>query len=129
LCYRISHQTYIVAPLNDLRVDLQLRRRLISAAHAFGNARLRNAICSSRPLSRQGLLENLFALAFQRMVYPQIWEDPEVDLETLAITPECEVVAIASGGCNILSYLTADPKSIAAVETEGQERGQLHRQI
>jgi S-adenosylmethionine-diacylglycerol 3-amino-3-carboxypropyl transferase len=89
---------------------------LISNTQVFENTRLRSAVCRSRPLSRQGLLENLFAYAFRGMVYPQIWEDPEVDLEALAITTECEVVAIASGGCNILSYLTADPKHITAID-------------
>ena len=68
---------------------------------------------SSRP---RDLLEALFAMAFKGLVYPQIWEDPEVDLEALAITPDCDVVAIASGGCNVLSYLIADPKSITAVD-------------
>lgn len=62
------------------------------------------------------LLEHLFAWAFKGLVYPQIWEDPEVDMEALAITPDCHVLAIASGGCNILSYLMADPKRITAVD-------------
>src|SRR5262245_11856640 len=63
-----------------------------------------------------GLLEFLFTLAFKGLVYPQIWEDPEVDMEALAITSDCHVVAIASGGCNILSYLIADPRRITAVD-------------
>ncbi|MFX5578832.1 DUF3419 family protein, partial [Acinetobacter baumannii] len=49
-------------------------------------------------------------------VYAQIWEDPAVDMEALAITPDCHIVQIASGGCNVLSYLTADPKAITAVD-------------
>lgn len=67
-------------------------------------------------LSKQGLLERAFAFAFRGLVYAQIWEDPVVDLEALAITPDCHVVTIASGGCNVLSYLTADPKAITAVD-------------
>jgi S-adenosylmethionine-diacylglycerol 3-amino-3-carboxypropyl transferase len=62
------------------------------------------------------LLEIMFTWAFKGMVYPQIWEDPEVDLEALALTPQCHVVAIASGGCNVLSYLIADPGRITAVD-------------
>ncbi len=67
-------------------------------------------------MSLEGLLEHLFAFAFKGLVYPQIWEDPEIDMEALEITPRCNVVAIASGGCNILSYLTADPARITALD-------------
>jgi len=66
--------------------------------------------------SMEGALEYLFTLAFKGLVYPQIWEDPEVDMEALAITPDCHVVTIASGGCNVLSYLIADPARITAVD-------------
>src|ERR1700731_4201555 len=62
------------------------------------------------------MLEVLFAWLFRGLVYPQIWEDPEIDLEALAITPDCDVVAIASGGCNVLSYLVANPRSITAID-------------
>ena len=37
-------------------------------------------------------------------------------MEALAVTPDCHVVAIASGGCNVLSYLVADPGRITAVD-------------
>ncbi len=74
------------------------------------------AVIQNRGLSRQGLLERGFAFAFKGLVYAQIWEDPVVDMEALAITPESHVVTIASGGCNVLSYLTANPASITAVD-------------
>lgn len=74
------------------------------------------AVRQSRTLSRQGALEILFTWAFRNLVYAQIWEDPAVDMEALAITPDSHVVAIASGGCNILSYLLADPARITAVD-------------
>lgn len=67
-------------------------------------------------LSRQGLLERAFTWAFRGLVYAQIWEDPVVDMAALAITPDCHVVTIASGGCNMLSYLTANPRAITAVD-------------
>ena len=67
-------------------------------------------------LSSEGLLERLFEKLFNGLVYTQIWEDPEIDLEALSLTPECHVVAIASGGCNVLSYLTADPARITALD-------------
>lgn len=62
------------------------------------------------------VLEKLFGQLFRGLVYPQIWEDPEVDMEALAITPRCHVVTIASGGCNVLSYLTADPARVTALD-------------
>jgi S-adenosylmethionine-diacylglycerol 3-amino-3-carboxypropyl transferase len=78
--------------------------------------RLHQAVRRTRTLSRQGLLEFLFARLFRGLVYPQIWEDPEIDMEALAIASDSHVVAIASGGCNILSYLIADPARITAVD-------------
>ena len=60
--------------------------------------------------------ERIFTLAFKGLVYPQIWEDPEVDLKALELKPGARMVAIASGGCNVLSYLTADPAAILAVD-------------
>ncbi len=80
---------------------------------------LTSAVHRSRALSRAGLSERLFTLAFSGLVYPQIWEDPEVDLAALALTPDDHVVAIASGSCNVLSYLTADPARISAVDLNG----------
>ncbi len=80
------------------------------------NDRLNQAVRRTHILSRQGALEFLFAWVFKGLVYPQIWEDPEIDMEALAITPDSHVVAIASGGCNILSYLIADPERITAVD-------------
>jgi S-adenosylmethionine-diacylglycerol 3-amino-3-carboxypropyl transferase len=74
------------------------------------------AVIQHDGLSKQGLLERAFAFAFRGLVYAQIWEDPVVDMEALAITPDCHVVTIASGGCNVLSYLTADPRKITAVD-------------
>ena len=37
-------------------------------------------------------------------------------MAALALTPECRVVTIASGGCNVLSYLTAGPREVVAVD-------------
>ncbi|BAV63977.1 S-adenosylmethionine--diacylglycerol 3-amino-3-carboxypropyl transferase [Sphingobium cloacae] len=69
-----------------------------------------------RHLSKQGFLERAFTFAFRGLVYAQIWEDPEVDMEALEIAPDSHVVTIASGGCNVLSYLTANPAKITAVD-------------
>jgi S-adenosylmethionine-diacylglycerol 3-amino-3-carboxypropyl transferase len=74
------------------------------------------AVHRNRLLSKAGLSERTFTFAFSSLVYPQIWEDPVVDLEALALAPGHQVIAIASGGCNLLSYLTAAPVDITAVD-------------
>jgi len=66
--------------------------------------------------TKRGALERLFTLMFQGFVYNQIWEDPAVDLSALAITPEHRLLTIASGGCNVMNYLAADPAKIIAVD-------------
>jgi S-adenosylmethionine-diacylglycerol 3-amino-3-carboxypropyl transferase len=86
------------------------------APHPPRNRAVRAAVHRHEHLSKQGLLERAFTFAFRGLVYAQIWEDPAVDMEALAITPDCHVVTIASGGCNVLSYLTADPRAITAVD-------------
>ncbi|MFC3073369.1 DUF3419 family protein [Shinella pollutisoli] len=78
--------------------------------------RLHSAVRRNAPLTREGLGEYVFARLFQSLVYTQIWEDPEVDMEALAIEPGQTVVTIASGGCNAFSYLLADPGRIEAVD-------------
>jgi S-adenosylmethionine-diacylglycerol 3-amino-3-carboxypropyl transferase len=83
---------------------------------AESDLRLKQAVRRHQSLSREGLLERLFERLFRGLVYTQIWEDPEVDLEALALEPTSHVVAIASGGCNVLSYLTADPDRITALD-------------
>ncbi len=80
------------------------------------NTAVKAAVHQHEHLSKAGLLERAFTFAFRGLVYAQIWEDPVVDMEALAITPDSHVVTIASGGCNVLSYLTANPKAITAVD-------------
>jgi S-adenosylmethionine-diacylglycerol 3-amino-3-carboxypropyl transferase len=80
------------------------------------NHAVRDAVHRHQSFSKSGLLERAFTFAFRGLVYAQIWEDPVVDMAALAITPDCHVVTIASGGCNVLSYLTADPRAITAVD-------------
>ena len=88
-------------------VDASLR----TSAQLLGNAVHRNSA-----FSLAGLQERAFTWAFRGLVYPQIWEDPRIDLEALQLTPQSRVVTIASGGCNVLSYLTGAPESIVAVD-------------
>ena len=80
---------------------------------------LSTAVQRSKPLSKAGLQEWLFTRAFSGLVYPQIWEDPVVDMDALSLKADDHVVAIASGSCNILSYLTAAPIKVSAVDLNG----------
>ncbi len=80
------------------------------------NGAVRGAVHRHEHLSKEGLLERAFTFAFRGLVYPQIWEDPEIDMEALAIQPDHHIVTIASGGCNAFSYLTANPARITAVD-------------
>jgi S-adenosylmethionine-diacylglycerol 3-amino-3-carboxypropyl transferase len=80
------------------------------------NRRLRQAVHRHKATTRQGLQERLFTLAFSGLVYPQIWEDPVVDLEALDVKEGEHLIAIASGGCNVLSYLAAAPITVTAVD-------------
>src|SRR5262245_53256408 len=74
------------------------------------------AVLRTDPLSAKGLMERAFAFAFRGLVYAQIWEDPLVDMAAMEIGPDSDIVTIASGGCNMLSYLTAGPRSLHAVD-------------
>ena len=80
------------------------------------NNLLKSAVHNHSFITGRGILERLFSFMFRGFVYPQIWEDPEVDLDAMQITPDCRIFTIASGGCNIMNYLTADPESITAVD-------------
>jgi S-adenosylmethionine-diacylglycerol 3-amino-3-carboxypropyl transferase len=82
----------------------------------MGNVLLERAAHQRPPTTRRGALERLFTLMFQGFVYNQIWEDPVVDLEALDLKPHHRLITIASGGCNVLNYLTAAPERIIAVD-------------
>lgn len=82
----------------------------------MANVLLERAAHSRPATTKRGALERLFTLMFKGFVYNQIWEDPDVDLEALALGPGHRLITIASGGCNVLNYLAADPERIIAVD-------------
>ena len=86
------------------------------AASVSVGERLGNAVYQNSAFSFEGILERIFAKAFKGLVYPQIWEDPLVDMEALNIGPDDHLICIASGSCNTMSYLTAGPAQITAVD-------------
>lgn len=92
--------------MTDLSNDIGLR----------GNREIGKAVYQNRALSREGISERFFALLFSGLVYPQIWEDPDVDMDAMQLGEGHRVVTIASGGCNVLAYLTRSPAHIDAVD-------------
>jgi S-adenosylmethionine-diacylglycerol 3-amino-3-carboxypropyl transferase len=82
----------------------------------MSNLLLDRAAHTKPATTKRGALERLFTLMFKGFVYNQIWEDPEVDMEALALKPHHTLITIASGGCNVLNYLAADPARIIAVD-------------
>jgi S-adenosylmethionine-diacylglycerol 3-amino-3-carboxypropyl transferase len=75
-----------------------------------------DAVRNSRNEAEATLWDRLFAFWFRRLVYTQIWEDPEADLAALQLPLGSTIVTISSGGCNALSYLTAQPAQVYAVD-------------
>ena len=77
---------------------------------------LQAAVQNKKLSSKQGLLQKLFAVWFDAFVYNQIWEDPRVDLQALALDRDSRILTISSGGCNALNYLLAGPAMVTAVD-------------
>jgi S-adenosylmethionine-diacylglycerol 3-amino-3-carboxypropyl transferase len=75
-----------------------------------------DAVRNSRDEAEATVWDRLFAFWFRRLVYTQIWEDPEADLAALQLPLGSTIVTISSGGCNALSYLAAQPAQVYAVD-------------
>src|ERR1700716_3630137 len=75
-----------------------------------------DAVRNSRDQDEATVWDSLFAFWFRRLVYTQIWEDPEADLAALRLPLGSTIVTISSGGCNALSYLTAKPAQVYAID-------------
>lgn len=95
---------------------------IAEATETFESTRRRSRELVSAAVHRHsawslaGISERAFTLAFSDLVYAQIWEDPVVDMRALALEPGLRMVTIASGGCNLQSYLTAAPIELTAVD-------------
>jgi len=75
-----------------------------------------NVVGKSRGDEEATVWDRLYAFWFRRLVYTQIWEDPVADLAALRLSVGSTIVTISSGGCNALSYLTARPAQVYAVD-------------
>lgn len=79
-------------------------------------ALLNDAVNNTSMFSRKGFLDRIFTKWFNRLVYPQIWEDPEVDIEALKLQQGSRIFTISSGGCNAMNYITTSPESVTVVD-------------
>lgn len=51
-----------------------------------------------------------------KLIFTHNWEDPQSDEAALRIKPDESVLAITSGGCNVLGFLLFDPKVIYSID-------------
>jgi S-adenosylmethionine:diacylglycerol 3-amino-3-carboxypropyl transferase len=51
-----------------------------------------------------------------KLLYAQVREDPEADIEALGIGPEDRLLAVTSGGCTALRLLAEDPRELICVD-------------
>lgn len=79
-------------------------------------ALLKKAVHENKATTKRGLQERMFTAVFSGFVYPQIWEDPEVDIPAMKIDKSSRIMTICSGGCNMMNYLTESPASVTAVD-------------
>lgn len=52
----------------------------------------------------------------KNLVYNTCWEDPRIDREALALSPDDTVLVITSAGCNALDYALQSPRGVFAVD-------------
>ncbi len=60
--------------------------------------------------------KNKEQVALSRLVFTQNWEDPESDHMALKIQSGDSILAITSGGCNVLGFLLFDPQIIHSID-------------
>src|SRR6201987_2875975 len=75
-----------------------------------------DAARSGRLHDESTIWDRIYPFWLRRLAYTQIWEDPEADLAALQLPLGSTIVTISSGGCNALSYLTAQPAQVYAVD-------------
>ena len=75
-----------------------------------------DAANNSRVHDEPTVWDRIVAFWLRRLGYTQIWEDPQADLAALQLPLGSTIVTISCGGCNALSYLTAKPAQVYAVD-------------
>jgi S-adenosylmethionine-diacylglycerol 3-amino-3-carboxypropyl transferase len=83
------------------------------------------AVMNSSTTGSKAWADKLFAHWFNRLVYAQIWEDPQADLDALQLQPGANILTISSGGCNALAYLSSAPAAVHAVDVNNTHLAML----
>lgn len=64
-----------------------------------------------------------------RIVYSNVWEDPELNRLSLHVTPEDDVLSVTSGGCNSLNLLCLQPKRVVSMDLNPAQSALLELKI
>lgn len=67
--------------------------------------------------------------AFQRLLFAQSFEDPEIDRAALRIQPGHRVLCVTSGGCNVLALLLDAPARLIALDMNPTQNAMLQLKI
>lgn len=79
---------------------------------------------------RDRIDESIFNAIYARsLVYNACWEDPAVDRQALALTPEDTMLVITSAGCNVLDYALTGVGKIFAVDANPRQSALLELKI
>lgn len=68
-------------------------------------------------------------VALFKLVFTQNWEDPKADHDALKIKSNDTVLAITSGGCNVLGFLLSDPEIIYSIDINPAQSWMLELKI
>ena len=68
-------------------------------------------------------------VALFKLVFTHNWEDPEADHAALKIKSNDAVLAITSGGCNVLGFLLSDPEIIYSIDINPAQSWMLELKI
>lgn len=66
---------------------------------------------------------------FDDVLYSQCWEDPQMDRSAFGIRQDDVVFSISSGGCNVLTFLIDNPKSIISLDLNPHQNYLLELKI
>lgn len=66
---------------------------------------------------------------FERLLFAQCWEDPQLDAEALEIRRDDVVLSVTSGGCNTLSLAALGPAKVIAVDLNATQNYLLELKI
>src|ERR1700761_4175760 len=77
-----------------------------------------DAARSDSARDEETIWDRIIAFCLRRAVSTQNWGDPEADLAAMQLPLGSTIVTASSTGCSALSYLTAQPAQIYAVDLD-----------